>query len=254
MNGMHTLESYQEAVLAYSQADRLPEALCIRSDGALETYYAPFEYINEHAPVVICGITPGRQQAQIALAAAKEALLQGKAVSVAQRLAKETASFAGAMRTNLTAMLDDVGLAKRLGLASTAEFFGSRRDLVHYTSALRNPVFRQGKNYSGAPSMVSHSGLRWQLDEHLTEEAEALRTAFWIPLGPKVAEALDYLVRRGVLSKDNVLEGLPHPSGANAERISVFLRRKPAEMASTKTNAAQLLAGRDRVIAKVASG
>jgi hypothetical protein len=253
MNVTHTLDRYLDAVLAYTPAERLPEALRIRSHGALETYYAPFEYINEHAQVVICGITPGMHQARIALAAATEALTQGKAVSVAHRLAKETASFAGAMRTNLTAMLDDVGLAKRLGLGSTAELFGGRRDLVHYTSALRYPVFRQGQNYSGAPSMVSHAGLRWQLDDYLVEEADALRSAFWIPLGPKVADGLDYLIRRGVLPKENVLEGLPHPSGANAERISVFLGRKPPELASNKTNAAKLLAGRERVIAKVAS-
>ena len=28
----------------------------------LELYYAPFEYVNEHAKVVIVGITPGLQQ------------------------------------------------------------------------------------------------------------------------------------------------------------------------------------------------
>lgn len=224
-----------------------------RFHGALETYYAPFEYINEHAQVVICGITLGMQQARKALSTAKDALVEGKTITVAQRLAKESASFAGAMRKNLIAMLDDVGLAERLGLTSASELFGGRRDLVHYTSALRYPVFREGKNYSGAPSMVTHAGLRWQLDDHLAEEAEALRSAFWIPLGPKVAEGLKYLTHRGVLNSENVLEGLPHPSGANAERISIFLGRKAPEMASVKTNAAQLLAGRERVVAKVAS-
>jgi hypothetical protein len=37
-----------------------------------------------------------------------------------------------------------------------------------------------------------------------------------------------------------VLAGLPHPSGANAERISYFLGRKSKEALSSKTNATKI--------------
>lgn len=41
-----------------------------------------------------------------------------------------------------------------------------------------------------------------------------------------------------------VLTGLPHPSGANAERIQYFLGRKAAAALSTKTDPSKLDAAR----------
>ena len=67
-------------------------------------------------------------------------------------------------------------------------------------------------------------------------EAEALRHAMWIPLGPKASEGIREVVRLGHLDERQVLEGLPHPSGANAERIAYFLGRKKREHLSPKTN------------------
>ena len=54
------------------------------------------------------------------------------------------------MRTNLVKMLDHIGANHYLRLSSSAELFGTRKDLVHYTSALRYPVFKNGENYSGS--------------------------------------------------------------------------------------------------------
>ena len=34
----------------------------IKKDGNIEIYYAPFDYINTKAKIVIVGITPGLQQ------------------------------------------------------------------------------------------------------------------------------------------------------------------------------------------------
>jgi len=78
-----------------------------------------------------------------------------------------------------------------------------------------------------------------------------LPAAVWIPLGPRVGEALRDVVRVGKLDPERVLEGLPHPSGANAERIAYFLGRKSRASLSAKTNAAALDAARERVIAQV---
>jgi hypothetical protein len=55
----------------------LPEELLLSENGRYATYYAPFEFVNESAKVVICGITPGVQQALIALETAKDAQSAG---------------------------------------------------------------------------------------------------------------------------------------------------------------------------------
>lgn len=84
--------------------------------------------------------------------------------------------------------------------------------------------------------MLSHQAMRWQIENFLAEEASALHDAVWIPLGPKVSEALAYLARRGVLSGNHGSSmDCRTPPGANAERIAVFLGRKCADAASART-------------------
>lgn len=246
-----SLHDFVEVVRSYRDEGRLPDSLLLDRSGAFTTFYAPFEYINASAKVVLCGITPGLQQATIALATAGAALRAGQTVAAAQALAKRTASFAGPMRSNLVAMLDHIGLPQRLGINSAAELFGDRGDLVHFTSALRNPVFHRGANFSGTPSMLEQASLRWQVENCLAEEAALLAGALWIPLGPKVSQALRHLVDRGVIDDAQVIDGLPHPSGANAERVSVFLGRKDPAAASAKTDASAILEARKRAVAKV---
>lgn len=232
----------------------LPKELLLASEGSLDTFYAPFDYINPKARITICGITPGRSQAVTALNEARRLIKAGASLEEAIRKAKETASFAGAMRNNLISMLDHIGLAQLLGIDSCAHLFDTHTHLVHYTSALRYPVFLNGKNYSGSPSMLSQKSLRHQVDTHLAEEVRALAgNCVYVPLGPKVAEAFEHLQRKGLVKAEQVLAGLPHPSGANAERISYFLGNKAREKLSTKTNADVLDTARTQLSAKVAS-
>ncbi|MBC9877728.1 hypothetical protein G8O24_10290 [Bradyrhizobium sp. INPA01-394B] len=136
----------------------------------------------------------------------------------------------------MVAMLDHIGLAVWLGLGSTAELWTVWSDLVHFTNAIRYPVFINAQNYSGSPSMVTTPLLREGLLQYLAEEVSALPDAVWVPLSPKVSEGLSVLVKRGLLSADRLLIGLPHPSGANAERISYFLGRKDRASLSAKTS------------------
>jgi hypothetical protein len=214
--------------------------LILAQDGRFTVAFAPFDHVNTSARVVIVGITPGRRQASDALVAARRLLLSGDDLAAASKAAKETASFAGPMRANLVAMLDHVGLQRRLGIATCADLFGARRDLVHYTSALRHPVFVDGANYAGDAQIVTRPILRAQVETHLANEARALPDALWLPLGPHPARALALLVRMGLLKQGQVLDGLPHPSGANGERIAYFLGRKAREALSAKTDAGSL--------------
>ncbi|MBA1205360.1 hypothetical protein G7009_27010 [Pseudomonas capeferrum] len=234
-------------------ANALPVELLLSSEGGLQTFYAPFDHVNAGARIVLCGITPGLQQASRALDEARQQLQAGASIEHAKQAAKETASFAGAMRSNLVNMLDHVGVHMLLGIDSCARLFDTHRYLVHYTSALRYPVFLDGQNYSGSPSMLSRASLRHQVETHLAEEIRALGPqCLYVPLGPKVTEVFQHLQGKGLLKPEQLLDGLPHPSGANAERISYFLGGKPREQLSSKTNAATLDAAKTRILAKLA--
>lgn len=232
---------------------KLPRELLIEEIGELSVYYAPFDYVNTEAKIVICGITPGFQQAILALEEASKQLKQGATPAVAKLAAKNTASFGGPMRSNLIRLLDYIGIAKKLNIGSCSELFENKSNLVHYTSALRYPVFKSLQNYSGTPSMISNHLLRSQLENYLLPELAQLgSTPFIVPLGPKVEEAMNFAVKAGVISQEQVLGGLPHPSGANAERIAYFLGEKPADKLSAKTNPVKIDLAKEKVMAKVA--
>jgi hypothetical protein len=216
-------------------ADEMVSGLTLDRAGPVSVVYAPFDYIPPKAGLVLVGITPGRVQAENALIAARLALRAGKSNEEAARLAKLTGSFSGPLRTNLIAMLDHVGLNDTLNVTTCADLFDADRERVHFTSALRYPVFVNGENYNGAPDMLRTPVLRRMVETYLADEARALPNALWLPLGPKPAAALQHLASQGIIARERILDGLPHPSGANAERIGYFLGRKAREALSVKT-------------------
>ena len=115
-------------------------------------------------------------------------------------------------------------------------------------------VFVDEKNYNGAsPNMLTTPLLQAQLLDYFAPEARALPDAVYVPLGPKVGLALDWLARRGALPAERILHGIPHPSGANAERIAYFLGRKDKAALSSRTNGAQIDADRLALRARMAT-
>ena len=66
----------------------------------IEIYYAPFDYINTKAKIVIAGITPGLQQ----MLQSYEVINQGKSL----KEVKDLSSFKGSMRTGLIKYLDEL--------------------------------------------------------------------------------------------------------------------------------------------------
>lgn len=233
------------------QGQPLPDRLRVASEGRLATYFAPFDYVNPKARVVLVGITPGLQQAVNALNAARSALQRGASVTDAAREAKTTGSFSGPMRRNLVDMLNHVGVARWLGLGSCDALFTDSANFVHFTSMLRYPMFVDGKDYSGNPAPLSTPFLQRQLEQVLLAELRQLPDAVFVPLGPKVAEVIAWAASKSAVNPSRVLDGMPHPSGANAERIAYFLGRKPKDQLSTKTNAATLDASREKLMARV---
>lgn len=257
-SSLELFRRFRSVILAANECEirsdpTLGGRLTIAREADIAVTYAPFDHVNSTARVVIVGITPGAQQASNALLSARAAALRGLNDYDALAEAKTFASFCGQMRTNLVDLLDHVGLAAHVGVRSCASLWEADSHLVHFTSALRYPVFFQGANYAGSPSMTKTSVLRDVLREHLAAEAAALSNAVWVPLGPKAAEGIREVVRMGKLDPACVLEGLPHPSGANAERIAYFLHRKARDKLSTKTNAAAIDAAQIRIVAQVSA-
>jgi hypothetical protein len=228
-------------------------ALALHDEAPLSVVWAPFDHLAPGARLVIVGITPGAQQAENALGAFRQALAAGASEAEALRLAKSAASFSGPMRNTLVSMLDLVGAPAALGARTAAEFFEPGFEGVHFTSALRHPVFVDGANYNGAPNMLRAPALRAMVEEHLAAEVRALPGAMWLPLGQKPVLALKHLVARGVLHHSRLLPALPHPSGANSERTAYFLGRKARTDLSPTTDGAALDAARERLTAAFAA-
>jgi hypothetical protein len=213
------------------------DALTLDKEGAIRVVWVPFEYVPRHPALALVGITPGRYQGEQALTAFRDALRCGLSIADALRRVEALASFSGPLRANLVAMLDHIGLHAALGMTSCADLFGAVREPVHFTSALRYPVFVNGANYRGTPNMLRSGILKRWIETALAEEARLLPSVLWIPLGPKPTIALNYLAAQGLISRKRILDGLPHPSGANGERIAFFLGRKPRSALSRLTRA-----------------
>lgn len=253
----HTFERFAPVIRELTEAD-LSDADALRAKfrlaeaRGLEVCYAPFEYVTPKARIVLVGITPGLTQMVNALREARTQLIQGADSIQTLRAAKQTGAFSGAMRPNLVALLDCVAVNRLLNLSSCDALFGASAHLVQTTSVLRNPVFLRGQNYNGAPSILDTDILLQQVMDGFAQEAQTLRGAFFVPLGGTVTTVLQYLAARGVIDRNRVLDGLPHPSCANAERIAYFLGHKRREALSTKTNPDSLDQAREKLRRQVA--
>jgi len=242
----------RDAALDFSAHQPLPDALRMEVDARYAVYYAPFDHLNAAAPLVLVGLSPGRYQALVALETARSELLAGHSAAVAAAAAKSAASWSGPIRGHLVRMLDFLGVAERLGIASTAELWTTRTDLVQFSAALRYPVFAGGKNYNGGG--VARSALLLdQIDTYFAAECAALTHALFIPLGATAQFACDRMAASGRLDAGRIVAGLPHPSGANAERVAYFLGQKPREALSAVTRPEPIDAAREAALRHVAA-
>ncbi len=151
----------RELVVRLQDCDAASPELLLCEDGPLTIYYAPFDWVNTAACVMLVGITPGAHQAAEALQEAQACLRAGYSNEDTLRHASAAGSFSGPMRANLTGMLNGIGLADALGIDSTARLLYSHHHLAAPASAIDFPVFVNGRNYRGAsPDLTQHSLLR----------------------------------------------------------------------------------------------
>jgi hypothetical protein len=244
---------FEQAIRSFDPLDPSTlEYLLLDRDHRLSIYYAPFDYVNSTAKLVLIGITPGRTQMNDALEEARRQLERGANLEAASLAAKRTASFKG-MRQNLVAMLDYFDINSLLGISSCDQLFGTASHLMHATSLLRYPVFVNTSNYNGSPKLRRNELLKRYVREYFESEVKHLRNALYIPLGSTVSEALTWLAANGGIENHTVLNGFPHPSGANNERVNYLIGSKPKTELSRKTNARKLDDARANIKAKVAA-
>ncbi|QAY67613.1 hypothetical protein [Paenibacillus protaetiae] len=223
-------ERYKPAMLGLpanrelTREDLMAEPYLMGRHGKLSMYFAPHnELVNEHAELVIVGITPGWTQMRIAFETAVQRFRRGESDEQIAAAAKHQARFAGAMRRNLYAMLHELGIPGLFGLADPEQLFEAHAELLHTTSLLRYPVFYGGRNYSGSqPKLTNES---WLLDaafRYTLEDLQALKQPLIIPLGKRVESVLELFIQHGVINAGQLLKGFPHPSGANGHRQRQF--------------------------------
>lgn len=100
--------------------------------------------------------------------------------------------------------------------------------------------------------MVRTAKLREWLLAWTGAELAQLKGCIIVPLGPKVAAAMHFLAVQGAIDATQIMDSLPHPSGANQERVACFLGDKAAEACSVKTNPDKLELARTSLIQRVA--
>ena len=189
----------------------------LKQDKNIKIYYAPFDYINLKAKIMIVGITPGLQQMMQSF----KAVNNGKSL----KEVKDLSSFKGSMRTTLIKYLDALKINKKLRIKSCESLFNINSRYLHSTSLIKYPVFDKGKNYSGS-SLLKKKILLYFLEKHFVKELKKLDKAIIIPLGNTVSSAIDYLNDKFDLKLKYFLKGFPHPSGLNSRKDIQFKKNK----------------------------
>ena len=189
----------------------------VNKDGNIEIYYAPFDYINSKAKIVIVGITPGLQQ----MIQSFQVIKDGKSL----KEVKDLSSFKGSMRTTLIKYMDELKINKILKIKSCESLFNLDSKYLHTTSLVKYPVFDKGKNYSGA-NILKKKILLDFIEKNFLEELKTLKKSIIVPLGNTVSSTIEYLNSKYNLKLECFLKGFPHPSGANARKNIQFKENK----------------------------
>jgi len=189
----------------------------IKKENNIEIYYAPFDYINSKAKIMIVGITPGLQQ----MIQSFEAIKNGRSL----KEVKDLSSFKGSMRTTLIKYLDALKINKKLRIKSCESLFNINSRYLHSTSLIKYPVFDKGKNYSGS-NLLKKKILLDFLETYFVKELKKLDKTIIIPLGNTVSSTIDYLNDKFSLKLKCFLKGFPHPSGLNVRKDFQFKKNK----------------------------
>ena len=199
----------------------------INRENNIKIYYAPFDYVNSKAKIMIVGITPGFQQ----MLQSFEVINEGKSL----KEVKDLSSFKGSMRTTLVKYLNELKVNKTLKIKSCESLFNKDNKYLHTTSLVKYPVFDKGKNYSGS-NILKKKKLIEFIEKNFLKELKTLKKAIIIPLGNTVSSTIEYLNSKYNLKLTCFLKGFPHPSGANARKNIQFKENRSSMMKLLKSN------------------
>ena len=189
----------------------------INKEGNIKIYYAPFDYVNSKAKIMIVGITPGLQQ----MLQSFQVINDGKSL----KEVKDLSSFKGSMRTTLIKYMDALKVNKKLKIKSCESLFDLHSKYLHTTSLVKYPVFDKGRNYSGSNILKKEILLNF-IEKNFLKELKIHQNSIIIPLGNTVSSTIRYLNEKYNLKLSCFLEGFPHPSGANARKNIQFKENK----------------------------
>ena len=199
----------------------------INKEANIKIYYAPFDYVNSKAKIMIVGITPGLQQ----MLQSFQVINDGKSL----KEVKDLSSFKGSMRTTLVKYLDKLKVNKKLKIKSCESLFNKDSKHLHTTSLVKYPVFDKGKNYSGS-NILKKKMLIEFIEKNFLKELKTLKKTIIIPLGNTVSSTIEYLNSKYNLKLTCFLKGFPHPSGANARKNIQFKENKSRMLELLKIN------------------
>ncbi|MDA7486014.1 hypothetical protein N9A31_01590 [Candidatus Pelagibacter ubique] len=189
----------------------------INKEGNIKIYYAPFDYVNSKAKIMIVGITPGLQQ----MLQSFQVINDGKSL----KEVKDLSSFKGSMRTTLIKYMNALKVNKKLKIKSCESLFDLHSKYLHTTSLVKYPVFDKGRNYSGSNILKKELILNF-IEKNFLKELKIHQNSIIIPLGNTVSSTIRYLNEKYNLKLSCFLEGFPHPSGANARKNIQFKENK----------------------------
>lgn len=221
---------------SYTKEDILIPELLIEEVKDVSLYYCTHnEYMNSSAKIFIVGITPGFNQMNKSLVAARKCTEEGVSKEEIPYICKKEARFEGSLRKNIISMLNELELQKKYGLNDSSQLFGDHDYLLHTTSMIPYATFVKGKNYTGhQPPLLKSELLMKYIETYFYPQLEILKDALIIPLGKSVEEVLVKLIEAGKLKEEQCLLGFPHPSGANAHRHEQFATHKETMMKKIK--------------------
>jgi hypothetical protein len=202
--------------------ERELQTFLLDDSGKIRVYYAPFDWINAGARLIVVGITPGKDSMLEAFRAATSSLRSSETLEEASKRGRQSGSFSN-MRGTMAQMLDDIGIPEALGIDRSAELFGTHYNLLHPTACIRHPVFvlnkknQRWQNYTGhSPALLKWATSIRYIESVLAEELRQIPDALIVPCGEAVDSALRHLVEKKLLHPGRCLFGFPHASGANA--------------------------------------
>jgi hypothetical protein len=192
----------------------------------IEILWAPFDYINRDAKLVIVGVTPGPNQALRSYQAVRLAVARGAEPQTEIAKIKVDSSFRGdVIESNLKSLLEHSGLAERAGIQDIDDLWAGEAHKVHFTSTIRYPTFIGDKLFNNQIDSLRHPVLRRYVETYLSEELAAVPLdAVIVALGQKGSRIVRHAARVSGIASGRV-EALPHPSSSANGAVRDYLSK-----------------------------